>query len=538
MIQKPGERNKAKSILGGITILGAAGIICKLIGMAFRVVISNQIGEEGIGLYQLVYPTYTLLLTLSSAGLPVAISRMVAEATTRGDEHEARRILRTAVAMLGGIGLVLTIVMMAGSGIIAGIVGAEGAKLGYLMIAPSILIVSVMSAYRGFMQGHGNMMPTGLSQLVEQLGKVALSLPLAWLGLKISITHAAAFALLGITLSEAAALIYMFVTVSKHNRTVGAEKQTNTAERGSPLWLGMLKIALPITLGAAIVPLVGMIDTVMIKNRLVTAGFSDVEAVKLYGLQSGAVLSLLNVPTALAIAVAMSMVPAISAARARKDEQAMREHTAMSIRLSVLIGLPCALGMSLLSHGIVDLLYPNYAAASVDIAGRLLSIGAFTIPLFILVQATSGTLQGLGAQVIPMITLLFGAVVKAALNFTLVGTPSINIYGSPVASLACYAISTGINLFFVFRKTKLKFDWGAMLIRPIVAAIVMSAAVLAAARFIGTDSGVKTLVCVFIGIVAFIIAAPLTGAVNKDDLAQFPSVGRLLGKFRKKEKTI
>ncbi|MDR1262962.1 MAG: oligosaccharide flippase family protein, partial [Oscillospiraceae bacterium] len=200
------NRKRGGTMLTGFSILGAVGLICKVIGMVFRVRLSAQIGAQGIGLYQAVYPTYTLLLTLSTAGLPVAISRMVAEATTTRDERGAKKVLRTALILIGSIGAVLTVLMFLGSGWLAERIGAAdaatgvSAQMGFQMIAPSIVIVALMSAFRGYMQGHRMMLPTGMSQLIEQLAKVAISFPLAAWGLNNGgVAMAAAMALLGIT---------------------------------------------------------------------------------------------------------------------------------------------------------------------------------------------------------------------------------------------------------------------------------------------------------------------------------------------------
>lgn len=516
-----------RTMIGGFTLLSAAGLICKVVGMVFRVSLSGAIGSQGIGLYQAVYPTYNLLLTLSSAGIPVAISRMVAESMTRGDETYARRILFSALRLLAAIGLPLSLLMAFGSGFLANRIGASDARIGFLMISPSILIVSLMSAYRGYIQGHRNMTPTGVSQLIEQLGKVALSLPLSAIGLRTSVVHAAAYALLGITISEGLALIYMLIMSRVITRRHTPKEQDNSAKhgqaepRGESLYKTLLRVAIPITLGAAIVPLVGTIDSAMILNRLQSAGFTDTMARSLYGLQSGSVLSLLNVPTALAIAVAMSLVPAISGARERGDIAEVRAQTLVSVRLSIIIGLPCAMGMALLALPIVTLLYPSYPASELAIAGRLLSIGAFTIPLFILVQATSGALQGMAAQKIPMYTLLIGAAVKTCLNYALIGDKSINIYGAPISSIVCYALSAAINLTYTIKKTGVKLPIMSVVVKPILATIAMSTVVLLAIRFIGVDSRVKTLLCVVLGVGSFVVAAPLVGAVTRDDVAQF-----------------
>ncbi|GHU71269.1 stage V sporulation protein B [Clostridia bacterium] len=552
------NQNRGGTMLAGFSILGAVGIICKVIGMVFRVSLSASIGAQGIGLYQAVYPTYTLLLTLSTAGLPVAISRMVAEATTTGDEPGAKKVLRTALYLIGSIGVILTVLMFVGSGWLAERIGAAdaatgvSAQLGFQMIAPSVAIVAVMSAFRGYMQGHRMMLPTGISQLIEQVAKVIISFPLAAWGLTNGgVGLAAAMALLGITIGEAAAMLYMLITAYIWSKRFGNDKDSlesaqilhdqkeasnNLQHKHHSVLVRMLYIAVPITLGAAIVPALGFIDSAMIINRLIAAGYEKGAAQTLYGLQSGSVLSLLNVPTALALAVAMSLVPAISAANVRGDKAEVRAQTMISLRLAFLIGLPCALGMSLLSTPIVRLLYSTYTPDQIDIAGRLLAIGAFTIPLFILIQAAEGVLQGIGLQRIPMWTLVIGAVVKTSLNYQLIGTPNINIFGAPIASLACYTLVAGINLAFAMKRTGTKFHLMDLLVKPGLCTVIMAAAVLMIQAVFGTDSTTKTLLAVAVGVLAYIIAAPLTGAVRKDDLAQFPGLGRFAGRFNRKVK--
>ncbi|MDR1598939.1 MAG: polysaccharide biosynthesis protein [Oscillospiraceae bacterium] len=568
-----GGNRRGGTMLAGFSILGVAGLVCKVIGMVFRVQLSARIGAQGIGLYQAVYPTYTLLLTLSTAGLPVAISRMVAEATTTRDERGAKKILTTALGLVGTIGLALTALMLMGSGWLAERIGASdaatgvSAKMGFQMIAPSIVIVALMSAFRGYMQGHRVMLPTGISQLIEQLAKVVISFPLAAWGMaRGGVAMAAAMALLGITIGEALALGYMAVSSMVWMRRNGgtgddppsagvpvapsAAGETPpsgdiggegypSAGKASPrrhsVLFRMLTIAVPITLGAAIVPSLGFIDSAMIINRLISAGFSHGDAQTLYGLQSGAVLSLLNVPTALALAVAMSLVPTISAANARGDKAEVSGQTLLSLRLAFLIGLPCAMGMSLLSTPIIRLLYSGYTADQIATAGRLLSIGAFTIPLFILVQAAEGALQGVGLQRIPMWTLVIGAAVKTSLNYLLIGLPGINIFGAPIASLACYALVASINLAFAMKRTGARFHLMDLIVRPGLCTLIMAAAVLACQAILGTDSSIKTLTAVGAGMLAYVIAAPATGAVRRDDLSQFPGLSRLSGRFSKKK---
>jgi len=207
----------------------------------------------------------------------------------------------------------------------------------------------------------------------------------------------------------------------------------------------------------------------------------------------------------------------------------VRVQAMLSLRLTFLIGLPCAVGMSMLSEPIVRLLYPSYPAGQIAIAGGLLSIGAFTIPLFILVQATTGVLQGLGYQKIPMYTLLGGAALKTALNYLLIGNPDVNIYGAPVASLCCYGLSAAINLGYALKRSGTRFDWDKVLLRPLAATLAMGLGVWAFTRFIGADGRVRTLLAVVAGMAVYAAAAPLVGAVGKADLELMPGAGRLRG---------
>ena len=201
---------KQKSLVGGVSILGAAGLICKVVGVLYRIPLAYLIGPVGTALYHKVFPAYNLLLTISSAGIPVAISRMVAHYVTREDPRNARRIFKTALELLCALGLISTVLLLAFSGRIAALQGIQDAKAGYLCIAPSLFFVCAMSAYRGYMQGRRHMLPTAVSQLIEQVGKVAVALPLAALGMKRGgAAWGAAGALLGSTIGEAAALLYL-----------------------------------------------------------------------------------------------------------------------------------------------------------------------------------------------------------------------------------------------------------------------------------------------------------------------------------------
>lgn len=509
-----------KSVVSGMTVLSIVGLICKIVGALYRIPLAWLIGDEGLGTYQLVFPTYNMLLTISSAGLPVAISRMVSFSLAKDDPRNARRIFRMALWMLTALGLVATILMIVMSPALAVRSGDPATQPGFVAIAPALLLVCVMSALRGFMQGQQNMVPTAISQLIEQVGKVFVSLPLAYFGMRISVAYAAAGVLLGTSLAEGAALLFMIVVYRRQRAAFRALPQTEAEAPIAPkaLLQRLLTLSIPITLGNCIVPIASFIDSGLLLNRLVDAGIERGAALGLYGRYSGYVLTLINVPTALAAAIAMSMVPSISSAMARGDGKQMRRQSALGLRLAFVVGLPCSVGMSMLSAQLLSLIYRFDMPEALSVTAQLLSLSSMTIVLFTVVQSTSGILQGLRKQRIPMYTLMLGVAVKIFLNYTLIGMPSIHIFGAPVASIACYTLSMLPNLFFVHKYTGMKVDVWNIAGRSALATALMAGVLYAAVRLLPSGR-LWTVLLVGIGVAAYAVFARLTGAVTQEDLA-------------------
>ena len=477
--------NTQKSILSGMTILSVVGLICKIVGALYRIPLAWLIGDEGMGTYQLVFPTYNMLLTISSAGLPVAISRMVSFTLARDDPRNARRIFHVALCLLSSLGFVAMLLMVVMSPSLAVRSGDPSTQPGFVAIAPALLLVCTMSALRGFMQGQQNMVPTAISQLIEQVGKVFVALPLAYFGMRISVAYAAAGVLLGTSIAEGVALLYMYIIYRKRRVAFAALPQNPDEPplEVRPLLGRLLSLSIPITLGACIVPIASFIDSGLLLNRLVDAGIERTAALGLYGRYSGYV-----------------------------------RQSALGLRLSFVVGLPCSIGMSLLSSQILSLIYHFDTPESLRVTAELLSLSSLTIVLFTVVQSTSGILQGLRKQRIPMYTLMAGVAAKVILNYTLIGTPQINIYGAPIASLSCYTISMLPNLWYVRKYTGMKLDLVHILLKPALAAGLMGAVVALAIRWLPSGR-LWTLVLLMLGIAAYAAFALITGALTREDLA-------------------
>ena len=523
---------KQRNLVGGISLLGIAGLICKVIGVLFRIPLAQIIAPSGMGIYQQVFPTYNLLLTISSAGIPVAISRSVSHCLAQNDPRNAKRVFRASLILLTSLGTVVTLVLMLFYNNLASAKGTPEAALGYLYIAPSLLFVCVMSAFRGAMQGRRRMAPTAVSQLIEQVGKVAFALPIASYMTNMGSTPAEGFALgaagalLGTSIAEAAALLYMAVRhyIGRNELNAVVQDETKAPLSYKYLCLYIFRISIPITIGACIVPLAGEADSFMLVN-IMDQYMPSGEALVSYGVYTGLVFPLINVPTALAMAMSANLVPSISAGVAREDKEFIRRESATGLRIAFLIGLPCSIGMSMLSEPILTCLFgrsENYNAAQLALGSELLTFSALTILLFILVQATSGILQGLRKQRIPMYTLFAGVLCKVILNYTLVRDPAINIHGAPFASLLCYAVSMLPNLYFVCKYTGLKLSPLELLVRPGLATAVMAGALALARALIGdrrlNHSFTWLTIIILFAVVVFFIAALLFGAIKKSDL--------------------
>lgn len=533
---KSPAQGKTKSIIGGMTVLGLAGVICKLVGVLFSIPLQWMIGMKGLGVYNAVFPTYNLLLTISSAGLPVAVSRLVAHTLAKDNPRGAKQVFRVALLLLTLLGCIATIIIFACSGWLAdSVVDMPESLLGFRVIAPCVLLVCMLSAFRGFMQGQQNMTPTAISQLIEQVGKVAIALPLAYLGSVAgagmdtagSATYAAAYgaagALLGTTIAEAAALFYMVVLWARRRSAFNARPQLSDEADSTDRSIAkqLFFISVPITIGACIVPLSQFIDSAMLMERLQVAGKVKDVAQELYGLFTGTVIRIINIPTALALAVSMSLVPAISSARAVGDTEGMRRQSDLGLRFAFLIGLPCSIGMSVLAEPVMRFLYENTTAEEYLITGgQLLTVSSLTIVLFTVVQATTSILQGLGKQRIPMYTLIAGVVCKIILNYVLVGMKGVDIHGAPIASIVCYTVSLVPNLFYVMKYASVRFNLMGWLIRPGAATAVMGVVVWGM-KMVLPSGRLFTLLEVAVGVGVYGAAALAFKAITKDDLRAF-----------------
>jgi stage V sporulation protein B len=538
-----------KSFLRGAVILGAAGLVIKALGAVFRIPLANIIGDTGMGYYQTAYPVYVLLLTLSTAGIPVAISRMVAERHAMGSPYDAYRVFRVSFILLSAIGLLSFVILFFGAGPIVDRLGNPGAKLAMMAVSPALLVVPMMAASRGFFQGTQDMKPTAVSQIVEQLFRVIVGLSLAVVLVAKGLPAAAAGASFGATAGAVAGLGAILFIFLKKRQSILDEisiKPERSDEKSGRILGQIFIIAVPITVGAAIMPIMNTIDVAIVINRLADSGFSREAANSLYGQLTGMAGPLINFPQVLTQAISMSLVPAVAAAFRRQEMDDLRHNVELGLRTALILGLPSAFGLMALSEPIMLLLYPAQKASAINAAPSLFIL-AFGVIFLATVQTLTGVLQGIGRQMIPVRNLAIGALVKVVLTYSLTGIPSINIRGAAIGTVAAYIVASALNLLAVKKITGAKFLPGLTFGRPLAAAALMSILVVVAYKalhfvFLAADvspgmaNAMATLVAIGLGAALYLVLLFAFRAIKDEELAMLPGgarLERLIGRIRK-----
>jgi len=463
---------------------------------------------------------------------------MVSERTALHDYQAAHAVFRRAIRAMVGIGLVTTVLMIALSRPIATVLGRPDASLAIMAIAPSLFFVAVISAFRGYFQGMQQMMPTAVSQIIEQVGKVAAGLLLAWLWIGKGAIYGAAGAVLGITVSEVFAFVYLLVLY--RGRKADFKKHTASARHADltkNIGRKLVYLATPIIVGACAMPLVQLADTAIITNTL-----NSMKSIVLFGqeivLDSNIVDSLFSLLTAYVnpivnmpavFSLAISLVPSVSSSKARGDLKGISNKAGIGIKLSMLIGLPCAAGLYLLSTPIMHLLFAGLKGDNLIIAGNLMGIMAIAVLFLTILQTMTGILQGLGKTYLPVINLFVGIGVKILISILLIRMPEVNIRGAAYGTVVCYAIAALLDVICVVKYAKARLRIFHNFIKPMLATACMGFAVYVLMPHVasGEYSRLMTIGVILIGIVVYAFFAFLFGAINREDTEYLPGGKRI-----------
>ena len=441
-------KEKSSSVFKGSIFLGVGAFLAKLIGVLYRIPLTAYIGAYGIGLYQMVFPVYTLLLDFSGAGVPNALSKIIASCK---EESLSHKYLRLSVRLFSILGIISGAIMIIFSKFISKTQGDINASLSYVTLAPAVLFVCLISSLRGYFQGKMNMLPTALSQIVEQIVKLVLGLTFCIAFLP-NVPKCVSFATFAITISEMVAFLLLLIIFKKQNRGV---KLFFVRDKGEKYFSGaktLLKIVIPVTILGVILPFSQVIDSFITINLLKRYLSS---ATTLYGLFSGVVMTIIHLPVSISYGISVTIIPAISKSDSLNERES---HVKKSMLISLVFGLIATTVCIIFAEQILLILFRNLNEYEFNLCVGLLKITSISILFHVLLQTTNGVLIGGGNPYLAVIGMLFGVVTKVVVSLLTISNPKINIYGSAISSIACYFIAFLVNLIILIKKVYVNAD--------------------------------------------------------------------------------
>ena len=538
------SKTKGQNYMHGAAILTFGVIIMKILGFFYKIPLGNILGDEGYSMFMGAYSIYYIFFTLATAGLPVALSRLVAEADANGRVKQEEKTFRVALVTFTVIGLVFALIMFCfPHWLAAEYLENPDAAPSVRAMAPAILLVCIVSAYRGYCQGNGNMLPTTVDEVLEVFFKVVSGLVIAVLVLRaykgdpMALPMGSAGAIFGVSIGSAVSLGYMIVYKRRHYSTLAAPytggvdpndvpEDDDLVDPAMKIVKDILSIGIPIATGACIMALLNSVDSKLCMNRLQSAaGCTYRQAKVLYGVY-GKAQTLFNLPAAFITPLTISIVPAISGALAKGDRKTAGAVSEDSMRISAFLAIPMGVGLAVLAKPIMDVLYPGSHLAGAGLL-RVMGIASFFVCLVLMENAI---LQASGREKLTMVTLITGGVVKIVINWFLVARPEINIYGAPVGTLCSYCAMAAMDYVFMCRTLEHRPRLLRVFTGPVAASALMGLTawgVYGLCRrlpIMNPRLGTLIAMCIAIGaaVIVYLIAAIALRAVTKEDMKLIP----------------
>lgn len=441
---------KCNSFIKGALILAICGVIGKFIGALYRIPLTGIIGAEGLGLYQLVFPLYSLLLTLSSSAFPTAIAKMLSQQYASGNNGRAASIFTLCLKTISIFSLICFVFIVVFAKTIATAQGNENASICYYGIAPAIIFVAFLASFRGYFQAKENMTPLAVSGLIEQVTKLMFGLVLAKLFLPKGVQYGALGALIGVSISEFVASLYVLV------RYLLEPKQRLKKNYHKGEIKNIFAVTLPITLGSLILPLSQFIDSMLIVNLLKMAGYSATSATRMFGIETGIVGAIVNMPVVFSLSLSSAVLPVISR-QCETDRLKVNKTINKALLLVFCMSIFFALAIFIFAPTIISILFGRSLNGNdFDLSCKLLRLASISVCYLSVAQITTGILNGMGKHKLPVISLLVGGVIKLVTNVLLVQNVNFNIFGAEIATIICYGLAAVINTIFVYKMQNLK----------------------------------------------------------------------------------
>lgn len=527
------EKNRAGAgLIKGTMVLVVAGVISKIFGAIFRIPLTNLIGAEGQSYYSMSYNIYSWLLVLATAGFPVAISKMVSERIAVGDFKNAHKSYKVSRMLMFAIGIVSFVLCLFFARNIADFVKNPEAKYSIMALSPALLFAPLVSAYRGYFQGQQNMFPTGVSEICEQMFRVVVGLSLSFLLIKYGAEYASA----GATFGASAGLFVTFVlltiiyNIDKKKKADLINVSNIKEESTKKILKELIDIAIPITIGASIMPLMFNIDAAIVMRRLQATGWSLSMSKKLYGLIGGYCDPLTGLPGVFIDAIAISLIPAVTAALTLNKQEEINKNIETGIKTMMVVAYPCAIGLIVLANPILHMLYGTHPdeADMATLTLQILSLGIITLSIM---RVFSSALQGIGKMVLPVINLGIGLVVKVTCSYALVGIHALNVNGTAIGSVLTFMVVAVLNYCGLKKHANVKLDIVGVFVRPLFASVIMGICAWGVHKIVlllcGSNT-VSTLAAVLIAVLAYFVLIFKTKVIKREDAYLIPKGEKIM----------
>lgn len=529
---------KTKSnFMHGVMVLMFSQVIIKIVGLIYKLYLTNKegFGDEGNAIYSAGFQIYALLLTISSVGVPNAISKLVSAKVAIGDNKGAYRIFKIAFAIFGLLGFFGTVILFVGAEKIANeYLQIPEARLSLLALAPSVFLVSVSSVLRGYFNGREKIAVTAHSQSIEQIVKTVFTVAIVEVIGLISMNNTivmAAGATIATTLATATSLIYLYIYHIRRKKSVWSEVLSSKIYRKESILKiikSILAVSIPISLGGMLSVANKTVDALTVIR--IAKKFIGEETAKIqYGILSGKVETLVALPYSFNIAFATALVPAISGMLARGERIAAEKRIKFSMLAAILIGLPCTALMAIFAGPILHLLFPNASSGEV-----MLQLSSISIIFVVLTQTINGALQGIGKVVFPTIALGIGLMLKFIFNVILINISSIGVNGAIISSIISHFSILFLSFIYLKKKMSIKFEIDKFLFKPIIATVIMGAVSFLAYINLKFTNNINLIISIFLGIIIYIFAIIILRIFSKEEIYMIPYGQKLYKKMTKK----
>jgi len=533
-------KTSTRLFFSGVLVLTISNLIIKAIGLLFKIPMNHIVGDTGMGYYSHAYTLYTCFFMIATNGLPVALAMMLSESRSKGQMRQTKRIFRIALVLFFIVGLIGTAIMALGARPYSKyVLNAESTYFCILAIAPTLFFITISSAFRGYFQGYQQMLPTAVSQLIEALSKLFLGIILAQYAIRqgYAIHIVAAYAAIGLTIGAGVGMIFLTVTKmlfneSKYNAEFLSGGESDYIESPKTILKRLAVIAIPITISSSVMSITNLLDAVLVERILQVIGMTEEAATTVYGNYTSLAVPMFNMPPYLIYPISYSIIPILTMARGAGDHARAHRIMESSLRVAVLIGLPCALGMSALSKPILSMFY---VASSVEMAWPLLSLLAPSTFFVCMLSVTNAILQSCGHERKPLYSMLCGAAVKLISNAILLHF--IGMYGTPISTFLCYLTATAMNLYFVAKHAEIMPNVRRVFIRPLIASVLCAASALGSYALLtgvfSMSGRLPTLLAILLAVVVYVILIFGIKAISADDIRLLPKGERILGILKK-----